>query len=74
VVLKLENVCRTTVKTFLAGIRATIKAGLGMSAADLIEAMLAATPFPRGSGAKLAVAGFVIGTHSDQLLPSGHSS
>ena len=36
--------------------------------------MLAATPFPHGSGANLAVAGFVVGTLSDQLLPSGHSS
>ena len=37
-------------------------------------AMLAATPFPRGSGANLAVTGFVVGTHSDQLLLSSHSS
>src|SRR3984957_16229315 len=37
-------------------------------------AMLAATRFPRGSGANLAVAGFVVGTLSDKLLPSGHSS
>ena len=36
--------------------------------------MLEATPFPHGSGANLAVAGFVVGTLSDQLLPSGHSS
>ena len=36
-------------------------------------AMLAATPFPRGSGANLAVAGFVVGTLSDQLLPSPQS-
>ena len=36
--------------------------------------MLAATPFPHGSGANLAVAGFVVGTLSDQLLPSGHRS
>jgi hypothetical protein len=54
----------------------------------LAAAMLAATPFPHGeanpydltyetyfgSGANLAVAGFVVGTLSDQLLPSGHSS
>src|SRR5260370_26064738 len=36
--------------------------------------MLAATPFPHGSGANLAVAGFVVGTLSDRLLPSGCSS
>ena len=36
--------------------------------------MLAAAPFPHGTGANLAVAGFVVGTLSDQLLPPGHSS
>jgi tetratricopeptide (TPR) repeat protein len=34
----------------------------------------AAPPSPRGSGANLAVAGFVVGTLSDQSLPSSHGS
>ena len=39
-----------------------------------LRLMLADTPWPHGSGATLAVAGFVVGTLFDQLLPSGHSS
>src|SRR5436305_15176427 len=38
----------------------------------LAALMLAAASSPHGSCANLAVAGFVVGTLSDQLLPSSH--
>ena len=36
--------------------------------------MLAAAPSPHGSGANLAIAGFVVRALSDQSLPSSHGS
>ena len=45
-----------------------------ISPLPLAALMLAAAPSPRGSCANLAVAGFVVGTLSDQSSPSSHGS